>query len=157
LGLATIFPVAYLNVDSGGKLTEATALSQSLIEELRTLAVIDPANFDAVIGPFLPTPAIGFNGMNTSTAACQVDPTDRGVICRAWQTALGQLPQGVGTVTMTCRDGAGDPAPDQPPGNDDCTGGSQPTWIATVIVRVTYLDLRGGNRTVTLATRMMRP
>ena len=50
LGIAAIFPVAYLNVDSGGKQTEASALSQSFIEELRTLAVIDPANFDAVVG-----------------------------------------------------------------------------------------------------------
>lgn len=151
LGIAAIFPVAYLNVDSGGKQTEASALSQSFIEELRTLAVIDPANFDAVVGNF---PAGGFNGM--STANCQGNQ-----ICINWRNTLnfangGQLAQGVGTVTMTCQDGAGNGVP-LPPPNDDCTGGSQPTWIATVNVTVTYSDARQPNRTVTLATRIMRP
>ena len=151
LGIAAIFPVAYLNVDSGGKQTEASALSQSFIEELRTLAVIDPANFDAVVGNF---PAGGFNGMNT--ANCQGNQ-----ICINWRNTLnfangGQLAQGVGTVTMTCQDGAGNGVP-LPPPNDDCTGGSQPTWIATVNVTVTYSDARQPNRTVTLATRIMRP
>jgi hypothetical protein len=148
LGLATVYPVAYLNVDSGGKLTEASALSQSFIEELRTLAVIDPANFDAVVGNF---PANGFNGM--STANCQGNGTPAGQICINWRNSLnlvngGQLPQGAGTVTMTCQDGAGVVQP-------DCTA-PQPTWLATVNVTVNWNDLRGA-RTVTLTTRMMRP
>ncbi len=143
LGIAAIFPVAYLNVDSGGKQTEASALSQSLIEELRTLAVIDPANFDAVVGNF---PAGGFNGMNT--ANCQGNQ-----ICINWRNTLnfangGQLPQGAGTVTMTCQDGAG--------AVQLCTN-PQPTWLATVNVTVTYSDARQPNRTVTLSTRIMRP
>ncbi len=157
LGVASMFPVAYLNVDSGGKLTGATALAQSFIEQLRTLAVIDPANFDAVIGPFLPAPANGFNDM--STANCQGDPVAnwRTASCMNWRGTLGgQLPQAVGTVTMTCQDGAGNGVPNPPP-NDDCTPPSQPTWLATVNVTVTYSDLRQGNRTVTLTTRIMRP
>jgi hypothetical protein len=148
LGLAAIFPVAYLNVDSGGKQTEASALSQSFIEQLRTLAVIDPANFDAVVGNF---PANGFNGMNTANCQGNVAGAPSG-ICTAWRNTLnlvngGQLPQGAGTVTMTCQDGAGVVQP--------CTP-SQPTWLATVNVTVNWNDLRGA-RTVTLATRIMRP
>ncbi len=150
LGIATIFPVAYLNVDSGGKQTEATSLAQSIIEQLRSRATT-VTTFDGVIGAFPPN---GFNGMNTTN--CQGDAT-----CQGWRGAVdrafgGQLPLGVIAITMTCQDGAGDPAPDQPKGNDDCTGGSQPTWIATVNVTVNWNDLRGP-RTVTLTTRMMRP
>lgn len=145
LGLATIFPVAYLNVDSGGKQTEATSLAQSFVEQLRTLAVINPANFDAVVGNF-PPPG-GFNNM--STANCQGDP-----VCINWRNTLnfangGQLAQGVGTVTITCQDGA------IPPNVVVCAP-SQPTWLATVNVTVNWNDLRGP-RTVTLTTRMIRP
>ncbi len=152
LGLAAIFPVAYLNVDSGGKQTEASALSQSFIEELRTIGL---TNFDGMVVNFDGNnPAEGFNNM--TTANCGINN-----ICINLRTTLifangGQLAQGVGTVTMTCRDGAGVEAPNQPPGNDDCTGGSQPTWIATVNVTVNWNDLRGA-RTVTLTTRMLRP
>lgn len=153
LGLAAIFPVAYLNVDSGGKQTEASALSQSFIEQLRTIGA---NNFDAMAGPF---PAIGFNGLDTTNCQGNVAGAPSG-ICTAWRNTLnlvngGQLPQGAGTVTMTCQDGAGNGVPNPPP-NDDCTGGSQPTWIATVNVTVNWNDLRGA-RTVTLATRIMRP
>lgn len=149
LGLATIYPVAYLNVDSGGKLTEASALSQSFMEELRTLAVIDPPNFDAVIGDF---PANGFNGMSTTN--CQGN-----LNCINWRNQLdmafnGQLPQGVGTVTIACTDGAGNPVPAPPP--NDCVAPSQFGWIATIDVRVNWNDLRGA-RTVMIRTMMVRP
>ena len=145
LGLAAIFPVAYLNVDSGGKQTEASALAQSFIEELRT---IGSTNFDGMVGNF---PATGFNGMNTANCQGNVAGAPSG-ICTAWRNTLnlvngGQLPQGAGTVTMTCQDGAGVVQP--------CTP-SQPTWLATVNVTVNWNDLRGA-RTVTLATRIMRP
>ncbi len=145
LGLATIFPVAYLNVDSGGKQTEATSLAQSFVEQLRT---IESTNFDGMVGNF---PATGFNGMNTANCQGNVAGAPSG-ICTAWRNTLnlvngGQLPQGAGTVTMTCQDGAGVVQP--------CTP-SQPTWLATVNVTVNWNDLRGA-RTVTLATRIMRP
>ena len=158
LGLAMVFPVAYLNVDSGGRQTEATAVAQSIIEQVRTVGATDPANFDDVIGPFLPAPANGFNGM--STANCLGDPFTnwKTASCITWRNTLlngVQLPQAVGTVTMTCQDGAGNGVPNPSP-NDDCTGGSQPTWLATVNVTVNWNDLRGP-RTVTLTTRMMRP
>lgn len=138
LGLATIYPVAYLNVDSGGKLTEASTLSQAFIERLRTIGL---TNFDAMAGDF---PA-GFNNM--STANCQGDPD-----CVAWRNALdlangGQLPLGVGTVTIVCQDGVGAVQP--------CTP-SQNTWIATVNVTVNWNDLRAP-RTLILTTRILRP
>lgn len=149
LGLATIYPVAYLNVDSGGKLTEATALAQSFMEELRTMAVIGPTNFDTVIGDFPPN---GFNGMSTTN--CQGNQN-----CINWRNRLdvafnGPLPQGVGTITITCTDGAGNPVPAPPP--NDCTAPSQFGWIATVDVTVNWNDLRGA-RTVTIRTMMVRP
>ena len=59
----------------------------------------------------------------------------------------GQLPQGVGTVAITCQDGAGAAQPCSP---------SQAGWLATVIVTVNWIDLRG-NRTTTLMTRVARP
>ncbi len=145
LGLAMVFPVAYLNMDSGGKLTEATALAQSFIEQVRTTGAAGSAGFDAVVGDF---PANGFNLMNT--ANCQ------GVqVCDDWRDSLdsaminGQLPQGTGSVAITCLDGAGAVQP-------NCNN-PQPTWLATVNVTVTYSDARQPNRTVTLATRIMRP
>jgi len=139
LGLATIFPVAYLNVDSGGKQTEATSLAQSFVEQLRTIGSTD---FDGMAGNF---PANGFTGMNT--ANCQGNQ-----ICINWRNTLnvvngGLLPLGAGTVTITCQDGAGAVQP--------CTP-SQPTWLATVNVTVNWNNLRGP-RTVTLTTRMLRP
>jgi hypothetical protein len=96
-----------------------------------------------VVGDF---PAQGFNGMNT--ANCQGNQ-----ICINWRNSLnlvngGQLPQGAGTVTTTCQDGAGVVQP-------DCNN-PQPTFLATVNVTVNWNDLRGA-RTVTLTTRMMRP
>ncbi len=146
LGLAMVFPVAYLNVDSGGKLTEATALAQSFIEQIRTTGAAGPAGFDAVVGNF---PANGFNGMNT--ANCQGNQ-----ICSDWRDLLdsaiinGQLPQGTGDVTIFCEDG------EIPPNLVGCTP-SAPTWIATVSVQVTWSDPRRPFRTVTLTTRMIRP
>ncbi len=145
LGLATIFPVAYLNVDSGGKQTEATSLAQSFIEQLRT---IGSTNFDGMTGNF---PANGFTGM--STANCQGN-SPNAQICSNWRNTLnvvngGLLPQGVGTVTITCPDGA------IPPNEVVCVP-SFPT-LATVNVTVNWNNLRGGARTVTLTTRMIRP
>ncbi len=139
LGVATLFPIAYVNVDSGGRLTEGTALAQSFLEQLRTIGAND---FDGMAGAF---PAQGFNGMSTN--ACAGD-----AICVAWSNNLdvangGQLPQGVGTVAITCQDGAGVGQP--------CTP-SQAGWLATINVTVNWRDLRG-NRTMTLTTRVARP
>ena len=138
LGVATLFPVAYLNVDSGGKRTEATALAQSFIEQLRTIGA---NNFDAMAGPF---PAIGFNGMDTTN--CQGEAT-----CLAWQGQVdlangGQLPQGVGIVTINCVDAGGAVQPCIP---------SQVSWLANITVTVTWTNLRGGGPTVSLMTRVM--
>ena len=148
LGLASMFPIAYLNVDSGGKLTEATALSQSFIEQLRTMGAND---FDAMVGDF-PAPGLdGFDGLDTIN--CQGHPT-----CIAWLQAVdvasgGPLPQGRVTVTITCQDAAGNPVPAPPP--NDCTPPSQPTWLANITVTVTWTNLRGAGPTVSLMTRMM--
>ncbi len=133
LGVASLYPVAYVNVDTGGKRTEATALAQSFLEQLRTIGAND---FDGMAGPF---PAQGFNGMNTNACAGNA-------ICIAWGNNLdvangGQLPQGVGTVTITCQ---------QP-----CTP-SQAGWLATINVTVNWRDLRG-QRTMTLTSRVARP
>jgi len=150
LGVATLFPVAYLNVDSGGKRTEATALAQSFIEQLRTIGA---NNFDAMAGPF---PATGFNGLDTTN--CQVNAT-----CLAWQGQVdlangGQLPQGAGTVTINCQDALGNPMPPPPlpplPPAPNCTAPSQPGWLANITVTVTWTDLRGP-RTMSLMTRVM--
>ncbi len=149
LGLASMFPVAYLNVDSGGKLTEATALAQSFIEELRTRGAND---FDTMVGDF---PAVGsFDGMDTIN--CQLHPT-----CIAWLQAVdvaggGPLPQGRVTVTITCTDAAGNLVPVPVPPPNDCTGGSQPTWLANITVTVTWTNLRGAGPTVSLMTRLMQ-
>ncbi|MFQ5658001.1 MAG: prepilin-type N-terminal cleavage/methylation domain-containing protein [Candidatus Methylomirabilales bacterium] len=145
LGLASLYPVAYLNVDSGGKLTEATALTQSFIEQLRTMGT---NNFDAMVGDF---PANGFDGLDTIN--CQGDPT-----CIAWLQAVdvangGPLPQGRVRVTITCQDPAGNPVPAPPP--NDCTPPSQPTWLANITVTVTWTNLRGAGPTVSLMTRVM--
>lgn len=139
LGVASLYPVAYLNVDSGGKRTEATALAQSFLEQLQTIGA---TNFDGMAGLF---PAQGFDGMSTNACAGNA-------ICAAWRNNLdvasgGQLPQGVGTVTITCQDGAG--------AGQACTP-SQPAWLATVSVTVNWRDLRGP-RTATITTRMARP
>ena len=147
LGLASMFPVAYLNVDSGGKRTEATAFAQSFIEQLRTMGA---NNFDAMVGDF---PANGFDGMDTIN--CQGDAT-----CIAWLQAVdvansGPLPQGRVRVTITCTDAAGNPVPLPPPA-PDCTPPSQPTWLANITVRVTWTNLRGAGPTVSLMTRVMR-
>lgn len=141
LGVAALFPTAYANVDSGGRRTEATALAQSFLEQLRTIGAND---FDGMAGAF---PTQGFNGMSTAAAACAGD-----AICDAWANAVdaasgGQLPQGVGSVAITCQDGGGAPQP--------CTP-SQAGWLATVNVTVNWMDLRG-NRTMTLTTRVARP
>ncbi|MFQ5960971.1 MAG: prepilin-type N-terminal cleavage/methylation domain-containing protein [Candidatus Methylomirabilales bacterium] len=139
LGVASLFPTAYLNVDSGGRRTEATALAQSFLEQLRTIGAND---FDGMAGPF---PAQGFNGMSSTACAGNA-------ICVAWANTLdvasgGQLPQGGGTVAITCQNGAGAGQP--------CTP-SQAGWLATVNVTVNWMDLRG-NRTMTLTTRVARP
>ncbi|MFQ5803135.1 MAG: prepilin-type N-terminal cleavage/methylation domain-containing protein [Candidatus Methylomirabilales bacterium] len=139
LGVASLYPVAYVNVDAGGKLTEATALAQSFLEQLRTIGATD---FDGMAGPF---PAQGFNGMSTDACAGNA-------ICVGWGNNLdvangGQLPQGVGTVTITCQDGGGAPQP--------CTP-SQAGWLATLNVTVNWIDLRG-QRTMTLTSRAARP
>ena len=146
LGVATMYPVAYVNVDSGGKLTEASALAQSFLEQLRAIGA---TNFDAMADDF---PA-GFDGM--STANCQGNAT-----CIAWRNALdvangGQLPQAVGTVAIACQDGAGNPVPALPP--NDCVPPSQSGWLGIISVTVNWADLRNPNRTVTLTTRVMRP
>lgn len=142
LGLASMYPIAYLNVDSGGKLTEASTLTQSFLEQLRTIGA---TNFDGMADDF---PA-GFDGMDTTN--CQ------GVqACMDWRDALrGQLPQAVGTVAIACQDGAGNPVPAAPP--NDCTPLSQSGWLGIVSVTVSWADLRTPNRTVTLTTRVMRP
>ncbi len=139
LGLATMFPVAYLNVDSGGKLTGATALAQSFIEQLRTRGA---NNFDTMAGDF---PANGFNGLDTTN--CQGEPT-----CLAWLGDLangGQLPQGAATVTINCMNTA------IPPPNGVACVPSQPTWLANITVTVTWTNLRGAGPTVPLMTRVM--
>ncbi len=143
LGVAALFPTAYANVDSGGRRTEATALAQSFLEQLRTIGAND---FDGMAGAF---PTQGFNGMS-STACAGGEPNN--AICVAWSNNLdvangGQLPQGLGTVAITCQNGAGAVQP--------CTP-SQAGWLATVNVTVNWMDLRG-NRTMTLTTRVARP
>lgn len=162
LGAATMYPVAYVNVDSGGKLTEASALAQSFLEQLRTIGA---NNFDQMAddfpGPTCTTPTCGgFNGM--STATCQNAPigSPQNLTCSAWRNALdvangGQLPQAVGTVAIACQDGAGNPVPAAPP--NDCDPPSQSGWLGIVSVTVTWADLRTPNRTVTLTTRVLRP
>ena len=142
LGLASMFPVAYLNVDSGGKLTEATALAQSFIERLRTMGAND---FDAMVGDF---PLNGFDGMDTIN--CQGDAT-----CNTWLQTVdvasgGPLPQGRVTVTINCTDAA-----IPPPNVVACVPLSQPTWLANITVTVTWTNLRGAGPTVSLMTRVM--
>ncbi len=151
LGLASMFPVAYLNVDSGGKLTEATALTQSFIEQLRTMGAND---FDAMVGDF---PLNGFDGMDTIN--CQFNGNLPTATCIAWLQTVdvasgGPLPQGRVTVTITCQDAAGNPVPAPPP--NDCTPPSQPTWLANITVTVSWTNLRGAGPTVSLMTRVMQ-
>lgn len=135
IGMASMFPLAYVNVDSGGKQTGATALAQSFLEELRTIG----ANDFAGMADDFPT---GFHGMNTT--ACGAN-----AICTAWRDNLdlangGQLEQGAGTVTITCQDGSGAAAACVPAGTD---------WLATLAVTVSWVEDRGP-RTVTLVTRV---
>ncbi len=143
LGLASMFPVAYVNVDSGGKLTEATALAQSFLEQLRTMGT---NNFDDIGGDF---PASGFNGLDTNNCQGEV------VTCEPWQGQVdlangGQLPQGRVRVALRCFDALGILTPTDP------VLGCVPSQTGEITVTVNWTDLRR-NQSVILATRLMVP
>jgi len=142
LGLASMFPVAYVNVDSGGKLTEATALAQSFLEQLRTMGT---NNFGDIGGDFPPN---GLNGLDT--ANCQGEAS-----CLAWQGQVdlangGQLPQGRVRVALRCFDALGILTPTDP------VLGCGPSQTGEITVTVNWTDLRR-NQSVILATRLMVP